>query len=284
MNACFTFSLLIALLGSDPDAEKPKSADEPADQAPWVKLYGRSAAEYKLSHESNSEERLELSTTPVYRWNNASPTGGQHGAIYVWTYGGCAEAVGCIWMTQGADKRRFLGHELHSLSPVKLKAERDSPYKWSPKAGLERRVLAEAPKPAENRAGRLTQMRDIARGYSGTAKSPDDGETRDLRLLPQPVYRYDSQDKDVIDGALFALVCTLGSDPEVFLVVEDRRTDDGPRWHYALARFSHCELHVNYLEKEVWQAVRGGQDRFQNNADHTYNLHFEPVPADAPVK
>ena len=277
LGAC----LLIAVLGSEP-AVAGTGPDKPADphgQAPWLKLYDRTAAEYELFRDPESKVRLELSSKPVYKWTHAAPAGGQHGAVYVWTHRGCVEAVGCFFMARAADGSPSLGHELHSLSPVKLSTVRDGPNPWSPKAGTDRRLVDDAPEPAATRAARLAQMRAIARDFSGNSTTPE-GERRELRLLPQPFYRDDSTDADVTDGALFAYVCTVGTDPELFLLVEARGTDAGPRWHYALARFSHCKLTASYKETQVWQAVRGGDDTFHHNANHTYHLQFEPVATD----
>ena len=54
--------------------------------------------------------------------------------------------------------------------------------------------------------------------------------TRPLRLLTQPIYKYETADSG---GALFAFV--EGTDPEVFLMIEARTVDAGSVWHYALA-------------------------------------------------
>ena len=49
-----------------------------------------------------------------------------------------------------------------------------------------------------------------------TATSEDaKGGRWNRRLLPQPLYRYESTDPDVVDGALFAFVTSAGTDPEV---------------------------------------------------------------------
>jgi hypothetical protein len=55
------------------------------------------------------------------------------------------------------------------------------------------------------------------------------GQRTELRLLSTPVYRYQ------VDGALFAFVCAVATDPEAFLLLEARKTDEGPRLHYAFA-------------------------------------------------
>ncbi|HUY32470.1 MAG TPA: hypothetical protein VMV69_06785 [Pirellulales bacterium] len=281
MNVSLATCALFAVIGAEPDAvgAAPEKPAYPNGQAPWLKLYERTAAQYEIYRDPESEQRLELKHQSVYKWTHAAQTGGQHGAVYVWTYHGCVEAVGCFFMSRQSDGSRSLSHELHSLSPVKLSAVRGGPSRWSPKAGTQRRLLDDAPEPAAAPAARLAQMRAIARDFSGTSTTPE-GDRRQLRLLPQPFYRDDSADADVIDGALFAYVCAVGTDPELFMLVEALRTDAGPRWHYALARFSHCKLIASYKEKQVWQAVRGGDDTFSHNADHTYHLQFERVVTD----
>jgi hypothetical protein len=77
-----------------------------------------------------------------------------------------------------------------------------------------------------------------------------------MRLLTQPNYRYEITDETstVVDGAVFAYVWSAGTDPEVLLVIEARRTDQGVRWHYAPARFTNREAWLKYQDREVWRA------------------------------
>ena len=102
------------------------------------------------------------------------------------------------------------------------------------------------PAPADTPARRLRQLRAMAAEFSAT-KTDRKALTRPLRLLTQPVYRYESTDPD---GALFAFV--EGTDPEVFLLIEARAGDKGPAWHYALARMNSVEFHVAHRGREVW--------------------------------
>ena len=68
-------------------------------------------------------------------------------------------------------------------------------------------------------------MRDLAKEF--TARQTDRKDIdRDLRLLAQPIYRYEKTEGDLIDGGLFAFV--LGTDPEAFLMIEARRIDGTP--------------------------------------------------------
>ena len=79
--------------------------------------------------------------------------------------------------------------------------------------------------PADSAAQRLAQMRTLGRDFS--ASTHDDQDRRwELRVLSQPLYRYESTDPDVVDGAIFAFVTSAGTDPEALLVIEER---DDPR-------------------------------------------------------
>jgi hypothetical protein len=241
---------------------------EPGKDA-WQSRYQRAAEEYSLFRDPAHREALTLQAEPVYRWNHAVRDGGTDGTIYVWTYKGCAEAVACFWCMRWADGHATLGHELHSLSPQVLSVVRPGPDEWKPTAAFERKPFDDAPAPASKAASRLTQMRSLASDFSGHGVNAR-GDRREFRLLTTPVYRYQSTAPEVPDGALFAMVCNVGTDPEAFVLVEARRTIGGPRWHYGIARFSHLDLFVSYRGREVWKAIRGKNDTFAQNPDQTY--------------
>ena len=147
-------------------------------------------------------------------------------------------------------------HEFHVLAdtpiaPVTLRGGST----WSPAEGLKLSPIPEAPQPADSAAGRLVQMRQLARKF--TAHMEADG-TWELRLLTQPLHRYGRGDREamavVVDGALFAYVWTRGTDPELLLMLECRRDDDRLAWHYAPVRFSNRELWLKRDGAEVWRA------------------------------
>ncbi len=96
-------------------------------------------------------------------------------------------------------------------------------------------------------------MRALIRDFSA---STQDHTARhlELRLLPQPLYRYESTDPDVLDGAVFAFVSS--TDPEALLVIEARKPApaDGPVWNYAICRFTDLSLSVQHKGKEVFTA------------------------------
>jgi hypothetical protein len=257
-------------------ADFAATADETdaAMRAQWRQIFDGVAADYRLVPESESQG-LTLLDRPTYTWARSGPHGGTYGAVYVWTRRGNAEAVACFWRNPGTDGTLSVVHELHSLSPVALRSLGKDSDSWKPKAGLKRHLLADAPVPAASASGRMQQMRALCRDFSARSVSARQERT-ELRLLPQPLYRYESTNPDVVDGALFAFVCSIGTDPEVFLLLEAINTDDGPRWHYAPARFSHMDLFVSFKDREVWQALRDQDNTLSHNADHTYWVFHQP--------
>jgi hypothetical protein len=82
----------------------------------------------------------------------------------------------------------------------------------------------------------------------------DDTDRESLRLLPRPLYRYETSDGPIIDGAVFAFV--MGTDPETLLLIEAVENADGTAWQYAFARRTSGELEGRHAGKVVWKAAR----------------------------
>jgi hypothetical protein len=77
----------------------------------------------------------------------------------------------------------------------------------------------------------------------------------------------------VIDGAVFALVSSAGTDPEIILLLEARKTAEGPRWVFGAARFSDMSLWLKHKDLEVWSAIRGPENTFTNDAKHRFRFY-----------
>jgi hypothetical protein len=143
---------------------------------------------------------------------------------------------------------------MHSLSPTGLSAEREGALRWQPtKAGIALKNVPDAPRPAESAPRRLQQMRTLAGQFSVrlTDRRENTKGEQELRLLTQPLYRYPAGDGEVQDGALFAIV--LGTDPEVFLLLEARGAAEKLSWQYGLARMNIDPMTVSYKDQEVWR-------------------------------
>jgi hypothetical protein len=257
--------LALALL-----AQPPAPTDDPVARSAGharskylLEVYTAEAAGYTIYRDASRKEKLELRREPVYVWNNRVRDGGQEGAVYVWTHRGRAEVIGTLFSFPrnaiGAlSGPRDLCQEFHSLSLSVLDVSR-SPQanRWTPRApGIQFAPIAGAQRPARSAPQRLAQMRALAHEFS--AKTRDHtGRQWELRLLPQPLYRYESTDPEVADGAIFAFVTSAGTDPEVFLVLEARKPPGGgePAWQYAAARFTDLDLWVSHKEKVIFTAT-----------------------------
>jgi hypothetical protein len=259
-------------------ADDPKSpASEDQKRAKQLLEFNiNEAAQYTFYRDRDRREKLEFHDEPVYVWTNLVRDGGQNGAVFVWTWRGRPEVVASFHTNRadGKEGKRNVTHELHSLSPKLLVVERAGPERWEPRTGLALKLLPGAPPPAESPRQRLIQMRELMRDFS--ARSIDHGKQPwELRLLSRPLSRYESPDSDVIDGALFAFVTSAGTDPEVIVVLEARKTANGPRWQHAVCRFSDLDLFVEYKKAQVWRSVRVADDDLFHDEQHLYRLIFD---------
>lgn len=263
------FSLILVLAADDPANDLAKK---------MLPIYRKEIAEYSIAIESAPKQALELTKEPVFEWSNPVRQGLQQGVVFLWLRDGRPAALGCIFsQPEGKLPGRRVIHELHALDTEKLLVSRPNAWnEWKPQAGLERKALPDAGTPAVTPGARLVQMRRLAQEFTGHSVSQE-GQRWELRLLPAPLFRYPSAKTGVIDGALFTLVSTAGTDPEVLLLIEARRDGDKTRWEYACGRFSDRNLHVQRKDKDVWSSVRGETNTFLHDPLHLYRLYADKV-------
>lgn len=279
----------LSLDGPAPRAQQPEppkdtpARQEEARRTAWLHdVFLHEATECRFYLDAAKSRKLELLREPVMR---LTAQGDMHGEVYVWTHQGAAAVVGCAFSGPERAGGRNILIELHSLSPGPLVASGGGGRGWQPEeAGLDLMPVPDAPIPARTESLRLTQMRNIARRFSANITEKENNW--ELRLLPQPLYRYKPTDKTspVVDGAVFAYVWTTSTDPEVLLVVEAHRTDSGLAWRYAPARFTSRECWVNHQGREVWRGHRNAVGIFDGVTNKRYGAFFVktvPVPAEA---
>lgn len=203
---------------------------------------------------SQSRDRLTWRQSPLFRF---SSEGTVFGSVYVWHDASSRlAAVGTIGSIPiNANDVEFI--ELHLLMPTPIEPLRfpgRDGKRWQPDVSdLSLRAIIDSPAVAKTATARMIQMRGLARRFSADMISGQ--QTNQLRLLPQPIYRYEDSTPE-LDGALFAFVWDKGTDPELLLrleVVAD--ADDGKsRWHYQPVRFSWRELNLRLADMVVWDA------------------------------
>ena len=253
LAAWSTMLALPFLAGRAAAADEAPAAGESAEEAEAFQKYAKEAAgRYDIRMRSDGERKLVAHEASLLRWTN--PIGGHnaHGEVFIWTDRGRPQAVLSLYQVTEANVVHE-HHEFCSLALAGLASQRSGEAAWSPAAaGLEMRAFPEAPAPQSTARLRLTQMRRLA-GQLRADKTTRDDVKRELRLLSNPVYRYDSDDPDILDGALFAFV--EGTDPEAFLLIEARASGkDELEWHYGCGRMNSVRLRVLRGETVLWEA------------------------------
>jgi hypothetical protein len=149
-----------------------------------------------------------------------------------------------------------LYNEWHSLTGVPITV------KWSGgtlmesrAAGLTWTAIPKAALPAATPVARERQARDLARRFTASLINKQN-DKYELRLLTTPLFRYHADEMqaqaDYSSGAMFAFC--QETDPEIFLLIEARRTDSGMQWMFAAAEFSNLNLFLQLDGAAVWDA------------------------------
>ncbi len=253
LTSCITWQG--SLWPSDALAQLTNSVDAPADskdvapeKANLHRLLDEAAGQYDMYAGPDTTEPLKLRC--VLRWANQT-RGSVDGATYIWTDRGRPVATVCCYPWYDVICDNF-----QSLARAPLRAERDGQVVWRPKAaGVAFERVPDAPVPAGSVTARLRQMKILARGFSVTLLgwAPDDPDREELRLLRQPVFRYECDQDQLLDGALFAFV--QGTDPEALLMLEavPAQSDEKKfEWQFALGRRTSGWLEARYGDKGVW--------------------------------
>ena len=252
---------------------------QPPDTLDAVRAeYLDDAQKYQFHHDAERQHELKLVAKPVMRWANDDDWSGD---VFVWLHAGRPEVIGCILSGPGTDGRRPVYHEFHLLAEQPIGTiDLETKRRWQPAEGLVRTPVPDAPAPADTAAGRLTQMRQMARDFRAHMEADGSWE---LRLLPQPLFRYGEPEGAQLDGALFTYVWTKGTDPEVVLMLECRTGDKGPAWHFAPVRFSNRSLALQYKGKEVWSTASHQEPSETSTLVYTtaYARTMSPPPAAA---
>ncbi len=254
--ALVMLTLIGAASGLAQEAAKT-SADTAAKKtaSPLRKLMDESLAWDELF--ANERSATPMTAKVVLRWTN-NTRGSEDGMTVLYLADGRPEAVCCVYPWE-----KSLIHEFDSLSRGTLLAKRDGVVVWSPeKIGVQFQSILAADAPAEMPVARLRQMKTLASQFSSTMLGwkANKSDREELRLLPQPLYRYDSKRSDVLDGAVFAFV--QGTDPESLLLLEAFKKGAGFEWQFAFVRRTSGELEARHKDTVVWHA-----DRFPANND-----------------
>jgi hypothetical protein len=247
-----TFLLLTLALGADP--ADPDAAQEAARRDEVAKLAPAKAKQVEVIV-GEAAEQATLRAEPLLRWSN--PTAGSvYGEVYLWTHQQRPAAIASIYRWYHPFKDCTL--EVVSTSSTAVQAREGKKTLWEAQGPSIDWKTLDAAAPGKTASVRLNQMRQLARRFSAQLldkRTSAEAVTRELRLLNQPVYRYESPAAGVVDGGLFALVET--TDPEVWVLLEAVQRDGKSTWQYALARMNSdaCEVRLDDKPVESWEKI-----------------------------
>lgn len=244
--------------------------------------YRHKAQQYEFTLDAAGKQKLVLQPVALtwtgYDYQSVAGTvSANSGEVYIWTYEGRAVVAGGIGSFPAAGRWDFC-HEFHVLTQLA-----PQPTEINSLPSLAWRPEGEAPKPIPGAAApadaastplglsrRLAQMRSLAKEFTGTTVKPDDSGNARLRLLPTPIYRLDSAElakgrHDIVDGAVFVFTGPDGTDPEMLLSIECRRSDSGLEWTYVPAAFTYLEMWMEHKGTEVWHIPNFRTDKRKHN-------------------
>jgi hypothetical protein len=254
MDVVTLVSLLIAACGqvesADSPANKvPAAEDEVSEEDRRYARFRALAASHAVFVDTQGQTEARLQKEPIFHWTNPERRA-IAGALYLWTHQGRPHATIGVWTYR--DTRD--SYELQSLSAEPFVARGGQYPDWRPRAaGLQFARLESEAAPADSEARRLVQMRSLARKHFAatlTRNTAGGQQTENLRLLPQPIYRYEELPPGVLDGAMFSFA--QGTDPEVFLLLEAREADGDSQWWYAFAPATSGSVAGILDEKTIW--------------------------------
>jgi hypothetical protein len=198
---------------------------------------------------SGEREEVPIVADPVLRYTDA-PRSDRDGGVWVIGDEGKPLGMMVVYTKTGFDKGHWI-QAVTSLCPNNsLKGVSHDRANWNPlQAGVSMQAFPQAPEPSTEPAARLRQMKALARRFTGHEFWPADSR-HELRLLVQPLYRYQEPDVGILEGAIFALA--HDTNPEVFVIIEAVQRDGATEWQYGVGRFGFAELHVALDGEEVW--------------------------------
>jgi len=173
------------------------------------------------------------------------------GAIWSWGEGRPVAMAKCWKNRNGSQTCAF---SLTSLEQVVITGPQAKV--WIPmEIQVQPKELPGAPLPGEQAAGRLRQFKEQSRRFAAHEYWNPDNSRFELRLLVQPVHRYEDESRSILDGAVFLFASD--NNPQILLLIEIVKAGQGKtQWQYLLARVSSAELHVVLDGKDIWQQDR----------------------------
>lgn len=245
-------------------------------------FFEKAVTQYKF--ESQQPVNLELQPKPILNLTNAARKNLQ-GSVFVWTQDG-RPAILVTFITFTVRDGFMYRHQTNSMLEQPLRALLNGREVWTPKAASLVWHEFGSPMAGDSGARRLVQMRGLAKEFAGE-KFELEGTRIELRVLPQPIYRYSSAKHDVVDGAMFIL--SESTEPTIYVIIEAFKNAESQtefRWAAFPSHFITLNLYLgkekvwSVPESEIIAYTREGQKPY---SDEPYFAFFsrDPIPLPA---
>jgi hypothetical protein len=255
--AAVAFVILVLDSGTrgDEPAEDPAPLSEKDKAEKRIKFMMQALERYDVVYAGDPPQTARLHPKPLLRWTNPVTTI-KDGTLAVYTRGGRPDVI----VEFQVHNEELSGHEFSPIQYEGMRLRRDGKTVFSADNGwFKFQDLPDAPRPSEKPVQRLAQMREIAERFTVVdifGRIDEEVQQYNLRLMTQPVYRYEEADEK-IDGAMF--VFAQGTNPEAVLLVEALRGGEKPGWRYGFAPTTTYELTAHLGGEEgrvVWSKPR----------------------------
>ena len=199
----------------------------------------------EFTDRESRNNRFKLVPQPILRYSDPARQD-TDGTVWVFADGEPPVALVCLFVKP--DRTKEWNYEFVSLIDQPLRVSGRPRWSWTPRR--QTRTWSRLDGDVSDRAvGRAQQMRAIARQMQASEVIQD--QSFQLRLLNRPVYRYSDQDRGIEDGALF--VYAYGTNPEILLQIESRRSGAAASWFISFARLTSAAAAVERSGRIVWK-------------------------------
>jgi len=198
-------------------------------------------------------QRIELIESPLLFFGDPSR---RHTNGTLWAFGKSGRPVAFLELFQGLEANSQWCHAVTLTGTDQVRLNTPVDTFWEPKkTQIEPQLIPDAPVPAGKESLRLRQLKQLSRRFMAHEFWDPDNSRFELRLLVQPIHRYQSPTLKIHDAAVF--VMANGTNPEIVILIEALGdTLPNSRWHYSFAPMGSAEFHVELDGKPVWKRDR----------------------------
>lgn len=188
--------------------------------------------------EDGTARLAELVETPLLKYTNPLYRAQSDGLLLAWV----VDSVPVALVSYSIRNERDVFRELAICSDSPLRCTIEERLIWTPNPTFRRRRIGTTIDVPANDRLRLRMMKRLAERFKSGKK----------RVLPTPVYRYQSSKAGVIDGGVFVLTDT--NDPEILILIEavQPEGESSAAWQYSLARMNSHPQQVHLDGQLVW--------------------------------